>query len=115
MADHVDIALRIDWRWKDAIEKHLRDETLQEHLENVLRFLSSAILKSANNFGIIILKSCSLQCVLHGAAKPPKAADYTVTAVSAHFYKHEINYEEVAPCCQTRTPRTPIFSLLLIC
>ena len=81
----------------------------------VLRFLSSAILKSANNFGIIILKSCSLQCVLHGAAKPPKAADYTVTAVSAHFYKHEINYEEVAPCCQTRTPRTPIFSLLLIC
>lgn len=31
----------------------------------VLRFLSSAILKSANNFGIIILKSCSLQCVLH--------------------------------------------------
>lgn len=81
----------------------------------VLRFLSSAILKSANNFGIIILKSCSLQCVLHGAAKPPKAADYTVTAASAHFYKHEINYEEVAPCCQTRTPRTPIFSLLLIC
>ena len=41
--------------------------------------------------------------------------DDTVTAVSAHFYKHEINYEEVAPCCQTRTPRTPIFSLLLIC
>ena len=36
MADHVDITLRIDWRWKDAIEKHLRDETLQEHLENVL-------------------------------------------------------------------------------
>ena len=30
MADHVDITLRIDWRWKDAIEKHLRDETLQE-------------------------------------------------------------------------------------
>mgnify|MGYP000665894971 CR=1 FL=1 len=26
MADHVDITLRIDWRWKDAIEKHLRDE-----------------------------------------------------------------------------------------
>lgn len=81
----------------------------------VLRFLSSAILKSASNFGIIILKSCSLQCVLHGAAKQPKAVGYTVTAVSAYFYKHEINHEEVAPCCQTRTPRTPIFSLLLIC
>ena len=36
MADHVDITLWIDSRWKDAIEKHLRDETLQEHLENVL-------------------------------------------------------------------------------
>ena len=36
MADHVDITLWIDRRWKDAIEKHLRGETLQEHLENVL-------------------------------------------------------------------------------
>ena len=36
MADHVDITLWIDRRWKDAIEKHLRDETLQEHLEDVL-------------------------------------------------------------------------------
>ena len=44
-----------------------------------------------------------------------QAVGYTVTAVSAYFYKHEINHEEVAPCCQTRTPRTPIFSLLLIC
>ena len=36
MADHVDITLWIDRRWKDAIEKHLRDETLEEHLEDVL-------------------------------------------------------------------------------
>ena len=36
MADHVDITLWIDRRWKDAIEKHLKDETLEEHLENVL-------------------------------------------------------------------------------
>ena len=36
MADHVDITLWIDRRWKDAIEKHLKDETLQEHLEGVL-------------------------------------------------------------------------------
>ena len=36
MADHVDITLWIDRRWKDAIEKHFKDETLQEHLENVL-------------------------------------------------------------------------------
>ena len=36
MADHVDITLWIDRRWKDAIEKHLKDETLEEHLEGVL-------------------------------------------------------------------------------
>ena len=36
MADHVDITQWIDRRWKDAIEKHLKDETLQEHLEDVL-------------------------------------------------------------------------------
>lgn len=36
MADHVDITLWIDRRWKDAIERHLRDETLEEHLEDVL-------------------------------------------------------------------------------
>ena len=36
MADHVEITLWIDRRWKDAIEKHLKDETLQERLEDVL-------------------------------------------------------------------------------
>ena len=36
MADHVDITLWIDRRWKDAIEKRLKDETLREHLEDVL-------------------------------------------------------------------------------
>ena len=36
MTDHVDITLWIDRRWKDAIEKHLKGETLQEHLENML-------------------------------------------------------------------------------
>ena len=36
MADHVDITLWVDRRWKDAIEKHLKGETLQEHLEGVL-------------------------------------------------------------------------------
>ena len=36
MADHVDITLWVDRRWKDAIEKHLKGETLQEHLEDVV-------------------------------------------------------------------------------
>lgn len=43
MADHVDITLWIDRRWKDAIEKHLKDETLQEHLENVLDTLCNQL------------------------------------------------------------------------
>ena len=36
MARQEKIVLRIDRRWKDAIEKHLRDETLEAHLEDVL-------------------------------------------------------------------------------
>ena len=31
-----DITLWIDERWYDALSKHLKDETLEEHLENVL-------------------------------------------------------------------------------
>ena len=36
MAQQEKIVLWIDRRWKDAIEKHLRDETLEEHMEDVL-------------------------------------------------------------------------------
>ena len=36
MAQQEEIVLWIDQRWKNAIEKHLKDETLQEHLENML-------------------------------------------------------------------------------
>ena len=43
MADHVEITLWIDRRWKDAIEKHLRNETLREHLEDVLDELCSQL------------------------------------------------------------------------
>ena len=36
MAQQEEIVLWIDRRWESAIEKHLKGETLQEHLENVL-------------------------------------------------------------------------------
>ena len=36
MAQQEEIVLWIDQRWKNAIEKHLKGETLQEHLETVL-------------------------------------------------------------------------------
>ena len=45
MADHIDITLWIDRRWKVAIEKHLKDETLQEHLENMLDELCNQLPK----------------------------------------------------------------------
>ena len=35
-AQHEEIVLWLDRRWKNAIEKHLKGETLQEHLETVL-------------------------------------------------------------------------------
>lgn len=35
MAQHEEIVLWLDRRWKNAIEKHLKGETLQEHLETV--------------------------------------------------------------------------------
>ena len=36
MAQHEKIIVWLERRWKEAIEHHLKDETLQEHLENVL-------------------------------------------------------------------------------
>ena len=36
MAQQEEIVLWIDRRWKNAIEKHLKDENLQEYLENAL-------------------------------------------------------------------------------
>ena len=36
MAQHEELILWIDKRWKNAIERHLKNETLQEHLEDVL-------------------------------------------------------------------------------
>lgn len=36
MAQQEELVLWIDRRWKNAIEKHLNGEALQEHLENVL-------------------------------------------------------------------------------
>ena len=36
MAQQEEIVLWLDRRWKKAIERHLKDKTLQEHLENVL-------------------------------------------------------------------------------
>lgn len=43
MAQHEEIVLWLDRRWKDAIEKHLKGETLQEHLETVLDALCNQL------------------------------------------------------------------------
>ena len=43
MAQQEEIVLWIDRRWKNAIEKHLKDETLQEHLEDMLDALCNQL------------------------------------------------------------------------
>ena len=43
MAQHEEIVLWLDRRWKNAIEKHLKGETLQEHLETVLDALCNQL------------------------------------------------------------------------
>ena len=43
MAQHEEIVLWLDRRWKKAIEKHLKGETLQEHLETVLNELCNQL------------------------------------------------------------------------
>lgn len=45
-----------------------------------------------------------------------KAVDYTVARCLFRCHRYKTNYiKEVTPCCQTRTPKTPISFLLLIC
>ena len=53
MAQQEEIVLWIDQRWKNAIEKHLKDETLQEHLENVpaLSYTCSINLMNPSHYG----------------------------------------------------------------
>lgn len=43
MAQHEEIVLWLDRRWKNSIEKHLKGETLQEHLETVLDALCNQL------------------------------------------------------------------------
>ena len=43
MAQHEEIVLWLDRRWKNAIEKHLKGETLQEHLETALDALCNQL------------------------------------------------------------------------
>lgn len=46
MAQHEDIVLWLDRRWKNAIEKHLQGKTLQEHLGTVLDALCNQLPQS---------------------------------------------------------------------
>lgn len=46
MAQHEEIVLWLDRRWKNAIEKHLKGETLQEHLKTVLDALCNQLPQS---------------------------------------------------------------------
>ena len=44
------------------------------------------------------------------SSETTKAADYTVVRCLCRCHRYKTNYiKEVTPCCQTRTPKTPIF------
>lgn len=50
------------------------------------------------------------------SSETTKAVDYTVVRCLFRCHRYKTNYiKEVTPCCQTRTPKTPISFLLLIC
>jgi len=50
------------------------------------------------------------------SSETTKAVDYTVARCLFRCHRYKTNYiKEVTPCCQTRTPKTPISFLLLIC
>lgn len=99
MADHVDITLWIDRRWKDAIEKHLKGETLQEHLENVLDELCNQL--PEQEYERI---SCAIQS--EAAAQRAKKEDartyaaYHVTERGQEWYFKTSPGEELLVACK---------------
>lgn len=85
MADHVDITLWIDRRWKTAIEKHLKNETLQEHLENMLDELCNQLPEHEyERISRAIQAEAAAQCAEEEAARTYAA--YHVTERGQEWY-----------------------------
>ena len=103
MADHVDITLRIDWRWKDAIEKHLRDETLQEHLENVLDELCNQLPEQEyERISCVIQSEAAAQRAEEEAART-YAAYHVVENGQEWYFKTSPGEELLVACKKLRS------------
>ena len=98
MADHVDITLWIDRRWKNAIEKHLKGETLQEHLENVLDELCNQLPEQE-------YKRISAEIYAEDAAER-EAREATRTYACLLYTSCSMNRPERAPARPALAPAT---------
>ncbi len=99
MADHVDITLWIDRRWKDAIEKHLKGETLQEHLENVLDELCNQLPEQEyERISCAIQSEAAAQRAKEEAARTYAA--YHVTERGQEWYFKTSPGEELLVACK---------------
>ena len=99
MADHVDITLWIDRRWKDAIEKHLKGETLQEQLENVLDTLCNQLPEHEyERISRVIQSEAAAQRAEEEAARTYAA--YHVTEHGQEWYFKTSPGEELLVACK---------------
>ena len=99
MADHVDITLWIDRRWKDAIEKHLKGETLQEHLEDVLDTLCNQLPEQEyERISCAIQSEAAAQRAKKEAARTYAA--YHVTERGQEWYFKTSPGEELLVACK---------------
>ena len=99
MADHVDITLWIDRRWKNAIEKHLKGETLQEHLENVLDELCNQLPEQEyERISCAIQSEAAAQRAKEEAARTYAA--YHVTEHGQEWYFKTSPGEELLVVCK---------------
>ena len=85
MAQHEEIVLWLDRRWKNAIEKHLKGETLQEHLETVLDELCNRLPeREYERISRAIQSEAAAQCAEEEAARTYAA--YHVTECGQEWY-----------------------------
>ena len=99
MADHADITLWIDRRWKDAIEKHLKGETLQEHLEDVLDTLCNQL--PEQEYKRISAEICAEDAAEREAREAARTyAAYHVTEHGQEWYFKTSPGEELLVACK---------------
>ena len=103
MADHVDITLWIDRRWKDAIEKHLKGETLQEHLEDVLDELCNQLPEQEyERISCVIQSEAAAQRAEEEAART-YAACHVVENGQEWYFKTSPGEELLVACKKLRS------------